>query len=231
MLTLSPQPGITSAFDFAEKWKHIRSAAPGRDIYQLLFTKLVAYSGLPPDELAVRFRFDDSNILVFTVSFDHLVKVNGQFISGRDAELSNGPGELDDIAYGGVLPNIPQRADFDQWLISKLKTAFQTYKHQSAVEVQSKSWGPGILGFRISNVRGEVTPNLNEVITVNIFVQSTGRGQMTVSFLFTVLCAGGILEPPSGTDSYSDAVIGYKKEVTAFGIRFKQQLRACLNSP
>lgn len=230
VLTLAPDSSFHSRSVFAGEWSKFLKDGPSDDnIYQVLFTKLVDYYKTEPDQLLIKFRFNESDdVFSFLIYFDKGIKVNKSLIGVRGPTSGLEPGDLDDNAVGGILTNIPANENLNLKIVKGLTAFFKKHKHKNPVVVDQKNWGSGNIRFKVSNIQGEVTGNLHEIITINVFIQPSEKDRVDVSFLFTVLCASGIFSSPDDIDLYKDALISKRTNVAAYGIRLKQQLRAII---
>lgn len=230
VLTLVPDSSNTALLTFAKAWGLPKKEISDDKIYELLFTKFADYYGAASDQLVIRFSFNDSQMFSFLIYFDKGIKVNKAIIEIRGNPDEVEPGDLDDNTVGGVLNNVEERPDLEERIAAGLSRFFKTHKHKSPVVVERKDWGSHNIRFKSFPINGEVTGSLHEIIIVNVITQPLRKGYVDVSFFFTVLCAGGIFSAPSDIDEYRDALSSHKKQVAAYGIRLKQNLRTIVNA-
>lgn len=229
VLTLVPGPEFGSSSKFVEEWNRlVKSSAV--NAYDLLFTRLTDYTGLAPETLVIRLKNGESDLYAYLIYFERLVRINKPVMGGRDLPVAADPGDLDDHAVGGIFTNEAAAPDINARIVKGLTAFFKTHKHDAPVVVESKGWASGNMHFKVTHLKGEVTRNLNEIVFLNVITQPAAAGRINLCYFFSVQYSGGIFTASDDMDDYKDALSSYKKEVGAYGLRLKQQLRSILKS-
>lgn len=229
VLTLVPGQDDISASKFVEEWNRVVKIRK-MNSYDLLFTRLTDYTLLPPENLVIRIKGSESELYAYLIYFDKAVCINRPIMGGRDLPAGNDPGDLDDYAVGGIFTNELVVPDINARIVKGLTAFFKSHKHDQPVVVESKGWAAGNMHFKVTHLKGEVTRNLNEIIFLNIITQPAAAGRINLCYFFSVQYSGGIFASSDDMEDYKDALATYRKEVGAYGLRLKQQLRLILKS-
>lgn len=230
ILVLEPQPDFAYPTEIAPIWKQLlKDFKPEEGLYYLLFSKLMDYSGSDPDSLAIYFKSADPALFSFSVYKGSKIEHELISINVRDPSGGVDPGDLNQTSVGGILHNFKMKPNLELMIRSGLEKFLKSSRSGGQVRPQKRDLGGGAYQVYALNLKGEVTPGLNERIYINFQIIPAGSDRVNVAYFFSVLCAPGVFRAPVSSNEYKDALSDYKDRVDAYGSKLKEYLLAILN--